>query len=179
VTAEEELQKLIEEQRRDDTYRVSTSVPYGFRGIPLDRPAGEGEATLGDTMVGVMDDGEFVVFLSRDVEYEMNTTCGLVGSYTNRGCRCPACTEAQRVAAVAWYAKNRKQAGEARTCEACGGEFHTLQELLRQGKTYTNNLSRKKYCSRACQLVGYRERDSARQRARRAAARQQRQAVAA
>jgi hypothetical protein len=91
VTPEEELELLIEEQRRDDTHIVRPERGYAFS---LDAPTPDGDGVLGDC-VGVDADGEIVCLLPRRRGDVMgHIPHGTTGGYTNHRCRCRRCRDA-------------------------------------------------------------------------------------
>lgn len=128
MTPEEELELLIEQQRKDDTYRVWHESHVDFS---LDDPLSNGiKGTIGD-FVGLDEDGFAKVFRSRWRGRVMGPghpgQHGLQTTYTNHGCRCPLCRTAQAAYQSEWYRKNRLKPLETRVCAHCDDEFETNQ----------------------------------------------------
>lgn len=100
-----ELERLIAEQKADDTYSVKSE----FRNtIPLEDI---------DSLLGMEPDGEIVSFERHPKGSVLVGTAswhGTSGGYTRNGCRCPACTQANTDDWRARYAKNRDEINRKR-----------------------------------------------------------------
>lgn len=92
MTPEQELELLIREQQKDDTYFIDR--PAGE--VSLDARAPGGSGTVAD-LIGVDEDG--MVFLGES----LGSSCfadprlvphGTLGGYTNHRCRCTPCRRA-------------------------------------------------------------------------------------
>lgn len=105
MTPEQELELLINEQQKDDTYYVDR--PSGE--ISLDAPTPDGVATMGD-LVGIDDEGEITVFFRPPpgaLFENQGPQHGTIYAYRRLRCRCVKCKKAQSTA-VAEYRARRK-----------------------------------------------------------------------
>lgn len=92
MNPEQELELLIREQQKDDTYFVDR--PAGE--ISLDAPAPDRGGTVAD-LIGVTEDG--VIFLGESLGISgladpRRVPHGTLGGYTNHRCRCVPCRKA-------------------------------------------------------------------------------------
>lgn len=121
-----ELERLIEEQRRDDTHIV---YPDGRLQIPLDAPFINGSDGSGfdgfSNLVGVDDEGEVISFIRERRGSVLNGDAiyhGTAGGYGNHGCRCPRCKKAWNEKNTA-YQKRRRRERPPLECPTCGETF--------------------------------------------------------
>ena len=94
MTREEELQRLIEEQRKDDTYEVRPERHVSFS-LDATLP-GSTELTFAD-VVGIDVDGQVRIFAPRPMGHVLvgsKIPHGTSGGYTNWKCRCASCRKA-------------------------------------------------------------------------------------
>lgn len=92
MTPEEELELLIREQQKDDTYFIDR--PAGE--VSLDAPAPDRAGTVAD-LIGVDENG--VIFLGESLGVHglvdpRLVPHGTLGGYTNHRCRCTPCRHA-------------------------------------------------------------------------------------
>lgn len=186
MTRDEELAKLIEEQRKDD---LNFMVRHEGRGsISLDARNGDGFSF--DSLFGRTMDGELVTFLRPRRGEILNGGASYHGTesgYRNQGCRCGRCRQAHSDA-TSKRAKRRRRNRPNLPCPVCAAPylpFGTRQycspqcsavarlrrrkgiavsdptrECLGCGATFTTRQTRQVYCSPSCGQKHYRSRQA-------------------